>query len=270
VAPKSIRIEEAASMSTGERGQSSCRAALLWVALSLLLPSPGHAEPVAVRYQEGVVRAFPVLRSAASEKLAHGDFVQVARGDQVTAQLVFRFADGSLHDETVVFSQNGLFRLLSYRIVQRGPLFPETIEASFERETGRYDVRYRADEESAEERLTGTFGLPDDIYNGMLSLVAKNLPPAAGATVSIVAFTPKPRVVKLQVLPLAEERTQVGANALAVTRYHVRPQLGLLASLLVVDIPDLRIWVLPGDAPAFLRAEGPLYFMGPIWRIEPY
>jgi hypothetical protein len=25
-----------------------------------------------------------------------------------------------------------------------------------------------------------------------------------------------------------------------------------------------------GEAPAFLRAEGPLYFMGPIWRIEPY
>jgi hypothetical protein len=29
-------------------------------------------------------------------------------------------------------------------------------------------------------------------------------------------------------------------------------------------------WILPGDAPAFLKAEGPLYFMGPVWRIEPY
>lgn len=257
-------------MSVVEVAKAYRRAGLLCAALVLLLPLPGHPEPIAVRYQEGVVRAFPVLRSATSEKLAQGDFVQVARGDQVTMQLVFRFADGSLHDETVVFSQNGRFRLQSYRIVQRGPMFPETLEASVERETGRYEVRYRADEDSAEEHLTGNFRLPDDAYNGMLSLVAKNLPAEGEATVSIVAFTPMPKVVKLQVLPMARERTQVGEAALPVTRYHIRPQLGLFATLLVAEIPDVRIWVLPGEAPAFVRAEAPLYFMGPVWRIDPY
>jgi hypothetical protein len=62
----------------------------------------------------------------------------------------------------------------------------------------------------------------------------------------------------------------IGNTSMRAVRYLIRPQLGPLASLLMVDVPDVRVWVLPGEAPAFLRAEGPLYFMGPIWRVEPF
>jgi hypothetical protein len=238
----------------------------LALALTLLCASLARSTPIAVQYQEGLVRAFPVLRTMDNETLAQGDFAQVTRSDQVTSRLIFRFKDGSLYDETVVFSQRDRFLLQSYRIVQRGPSFPETLEASMDRQTGRYEVRYRADEESAEEHLTGALAIPDDAYNGMLTLIVKNLRPGAGETVSIVAFTPKPRVVTLQLLPLATERGPSGE----VVRYHIRPKLGLFASLLVTDVPDTRVWILLGDAPAFLKAEGPLYFMGPIWRVEPH
>jgi hypothetical protein len=241
------------------------KAASLGFALTGLLAGPVRSAPVVVGYQEGLVRAFPVLRSAGNELLAQGDFVQIARGDQVTARLVFRFKDGSLHDETVVFSQRGVLTMLSYRLVQRGPSFPESLDAWVDRETGRYEVRHRADEDSAEEHVTGSVTLPDDTYNGMLSLVVKNLPPGASETVSLVAFTPRPRVVKLQLLPVARESEPMGE----VIRYHIRPRLGLLTSLLIADIPDTRVWILLGDAPAFLKAEGPLYFMGPTWRVEP-
>ena len=236
------------------------------LALTLLCASLARSTPIAVQHHEGVVRAFPVLRTLDNETLAQGDFAQVSRGDQVTSRLVFRFKDGSLYDETVVFSQRDRFVLQTYRIVQRGPSFPETLEASMDRPTGRYEVRYRADEDSAEEYLTGTLAIPDDAYNGMLTLIVKNLRPGASETVSIVAFTPKPRVVTLQLLPLATEFGPAGE----VVRYHIRPKLGLFASLLVTDVPDTRVWILPGEAPAFLRAEGPLYFMGPIWRVEPH
>jgi hypothetical protein len=236
------------------------------LALTLLCASLARSTPIAVQYQEGLVRAFPVLRSMNNETLAQGDFAQVTRGDQVTSRLVFRFKDGSLYEETVVFSQRERFVLQTYRIVQRGPSFPETLEASMDRQTGRYEVRYRADEESAEEHLSGTLTIPDDAYNGMLTLILKNLRPGASETVSIVAFTPKPRVVTLQLLPLATERGSAGE----VVRYHIRPKLGLFASLLVTDVPDTRVWILLGEAPAFLKAEGSLYFMGPIWQVEPY
>jgi hypothetical protein len=246
------------------------KAGFLGVALAVAAATAAHGETVSVRYQEGVTRGFPVLRSAVdNEKLAQGDFIQVAHGDRVASRLVFRFKDGSIHDETVVFSQRDVFTLLSYRLVQKGPSFPETLEATVDRETGRYEVRYRGDEDSAEEHVTGKFAMPDDVYNGMISMIVKNLEPGLGTTVSIVAFTPKPRVVKLQLTPKADERAMVAGAQLMTTRYHVRPQLGLFASLLVADIPDIRVWVVPGEAPAFLRAEGPLYFMGPIWRIDP-
>jgi hypothetical protein len=236
------------------------------LALTLLCASLARSTTIAVQYQEGLVRAFPVLRTLDNETLAQGDFAQVTRGDQVTSRLVFRFKDGSLYDETVVFSQRDRFLLQTYRIVQRGPSFPETVEATMDRQSGRYEVRYRADEESAEEHLTGTLTIPDDAYNGMLTLIVKNLRPGAGETVSIVAFTPKPRVITLQLLPLAAEHGPAGE----VVRYHIRPKLGLFASLLVTDIPDTRVWILQGEAPAFLKAEGPLYFMGPLWRVEPH
>jgi len=37
----------------------------------------------------------------------------------------------------VVFSQKDTFTLMSYQIVQKGPSFPESIDAKVDRETGR-------------------------------------------------------------------------------------------------------------------------------------
>jgi hypothetical protein len=240
------------------------------VAVVMILAGlPAAAEQIAVRYAEGVTRGFPVLRSVDGEKLAQGEMIQVPRsGDVVENRLIFRFKDGSLYDERVVFSQRDVFTLLSYRIVQRGPSFPESLEASIDRASGRYQVRYRSDVDSPEETVTGTVDLPADVYNGLLSTLMKNLPAGASTVVQIVAFTPRPRFVKMQLAPVSEDPVRVNDVALIATRFQVRPELGLFASLLIADIPDLKCWIAGGDAPAFIRFEGPLYFMGPVWRID--
>jgi hypothetical protein len=227
------------------------------------------AAPITVRYTEGVTRGFPVLRSTTGDKLAQGEFTQVAQGDLVRSRLIFHFRDGSLYDESLVFSQRGVFTLMSYRLVQRGPSFPETIEATLDRESERYEVRYKSDEDSPEEILKGRFAIPADAYNGMLSMLMKNMAGGRAEMVHIVAFTPKPFAVKMQLAPVATDPVLVGDSPVRATRFDVRPQLGLFASLLVSDIPDIHCWILEGEAPGFLRFEGPLYFMGPIWRIDP-
>ena len=231
-------------------------------------PVAGLAEPVAVRFTEGIGRGFPVLRDASGEKIAQGDLSQIARGDRVENRLTFRFRDGSLYDETVVYSQRDVFTLLSYRLVQRGPSFPETMDATVDRESGRFTVRYKSDDDSPEEVIKGKFEMPDDAYNGLLSTLMKNLPTGTSATVQIIAFTPKPRLVKMLLMPASSDTVMMSETAVPSTRFLVKPQLGLFASLLVADIPDIKIWVSGGEAPAFLRFEGPLYFMGPIWRID--
>jgi hypothetical protein len=243
-------------------------AVLAALALTFTLSGTALAEPVAVRFTEGVGRGFPVLRDASGAKIAQGDLVQVARGDRVENRLTFRFRDGSFYDETVVFSQRDVFTLLSYRLVQRGPSFPESIDATVDRTSGRYTVRYKGDEDSPEEVVKGRFDMPADAYNGLLSTLMKNLATGESATVQIIAFTPKPRLVKMLLMPATEDTVMMSETAVASTRFLVKPQLGLFASLLVADIPDIKIWVSGGEAPAFLRFEGPLYFMGPIWRID--
>ena len=222
-----------------------------------------------MKYTEGVTRGFPVLRSLSGEKLAQGELAQIPRGgDVVENRLTFRCADGSVYDERVVFSQRDVFTLLSYRIVHRGPSFPETLDATVDRATGRYAVRHQADDDSAEETLTGAVDLPLDVYNGLLSTLMKNLPVGDSKVVQIVAFTPKPRMIKMLLTPAAEDPMRVNDAAVIATRFLIRPQLGLFASLLIADIPDVKCWIVGGEAPAFLRFGGPLYFLGPIWRID--
>jgi hypothetical protein len=242
--------------------------ALAACALALVSTSSAFAEPVSVKFTEGLGRGFPVLRSVGGEKLAQGELVQIPRGDRVENRLTFRFRDGSLYDERVVFSQQDTFTLMSYQIVQKGPSFPESIEARVDRETGRYEVRYKADEDAAEEILKGKIELPNDVYNGLLGMLMKNMPADTATTVQIIAFTPKPRLVKMLLTPAGSDTVMMGEMAVPATRFLVKPQLGLFASLLVTDLPDVKVWILGGEAPAFLRFEGPLFFMGPIWKID--
>jgi hypothetical protein len=239
------------------------------LALVVSVGSVASAEPVAVRYAEGLTRGFPVLRSVTGERLAQGELIQVARGDRVESRLTFRFVDGSYWGEQVTFSQQGTFALQSYRLVQRGPSFAEALDATFERDTERYTVRYQADADSPEEVMKGRLSLPPDVYNGMLIMLMKNLPAGSSHVVQVVAFTPKPRLVKMQLAPVAEDRVTIGDWPVTATRYAIKPQLGMFASLLVSDLPDAKCWLIGGEAPGFVRFEGPLYFMGPVWRIDP-
>ena len=96
---------------------------VLLVSACILSGVAASASPVAVRYKEGLIHGFLMLSTLDGEAIAAGDLTQVARGDRVTTQLVFRFKDGSRQEETTVFSQRGNFRLISYHMVQNGPSF---------------------------------------------------------------------------------------------------------------------------------------------------
>ena len=88
----------------------------------------------------------------------------------------------------------------------------------------------------------------------------------------LVAATPKPRLVKLAITPQGEESFSIGGSNQRATHYVVKVEIGgvtgLLAPLLGKQPPDARVWILGGEAPAFLKSEGPLYLGGPVWQIE--
>ncbi len=149
---------------------------LLVLVTVLLGPRPSAATPVPVRFAEGATHGFLVLRTVKGVLLASGDLLQVGPGGDVESRMVFRFKDGSVFDETVVFTQQRVFTLQSYRLVQRRPVFPEDIEISLERASGKYHVKTKAHKDGQEEVLDGTLDLPPDAYNGMVLTVRRTSP----------------------------------------------------------------------------------------------
>jgi len=244
------------------------------VVLALLVAvigvSSGWAAPVEVRFLEGVTRGFLVLRSTTGQIVAHGELLQTAHSDRVDSRMTFRFKDGSRYDEKVVFSQQHVFTLLYYNLVQRGPSFPEPMDVSLDRKQGRYHVK--TGEKGREKDSSGTIELPPDVYNGMTSMLLKNLTQGRSESVHYIAFTPTPRLIPLDLVPVGEQKLQIGEEEGQATRFAIKPKLGgvmsVVAALLGKTPADYECVIWTKDLPAFVRCDGPLRPKGPVYRIE--
>jgi hypothetical protein len=233
------------------------------------VPSPGQT--LSVRHQEGLVHGFLTLKTLDGVQLADGDLLQNANGDRVTTRLLFHFKDGSVHDDTAVYSQKQRFRLITDHLIQKGPAFPRSLDMQIDGSSGQVTVRYMEDgkEKVESERVE----IPQDLANGLLSIVLKNTPDAGPQkTVSLIAATPKPRLVRLAISVAGVESFSTGDAGRKAIHYVLKVELGgltgVLASLLGKNPPDSHVWILAGDTPAFVKAEQPFFLGGPLWRIE--
>ncbi len=243
----------------------------LFLLASILVPNCLAAHQIEVRHTEGLVRGFLALRTLEGKFLADGDLIQNAQGDRVTSRLIFRFKDGSLHDETAVFSQRKRFRLLTDHLIQKGPAFEHPMDLTINASTGQVTARYVKD--GKETNATEHFDLPPDLSNGLILTLLKNIRPDAPETnLTFVVAVPKPQLVKLHVSPEGEESFTTGEEHRKAMHYVVKVEIGglkgVLASLLGKEPPDTNVWILEGEAPAFVKSEGPLSPGGPVWRIE--
>ena len=255
--------------------RSATRGAFIRAAIvaggALLASSSARAEPVAVAHTEGLAHGFVALRSLEGTTLADGDLIQTSNGNRVTTRLVFRFKDGSTREETTVYTQRKEFRLVSNHVVQKGPAFKMPMESTIDA-NGQVKVRY-TDEDGKEKVIEERLELPADLANGMILALAKNISPKKPATtVSMLAITPKPRLVELEFTRAEEEPFSTagyGRKAMHyVLKVHFPGVTGTIASLLGKTPPDSHLWILGGEAPTFVKSESALFPDGPIWRIE--
>jgi hypothetical protein len=240
--------------------------------LTCVLQQGAPAEPIPVRHIEGTIHGFLALRAEGGSVLAVGDLIQVARGDKVTSRLLFRFKDGSVDDETTVFSQRGNFQLITDHHIQKGPSFPHPLDVSIDARSGQVTVRSTG-KNGKEVVKSEHLDLPPDLANGLVSLIAQNIRPDAPETkVSMVVTTPKPRLVTLAFSPNGEEPFSLVGFPRKAMRYEIRIELGgiagVVAPLVGKQPPDIQIWIVGGPAPAFVREEGQLYQGGPVWSIQ--
>src|SRR4030067_2325454 len=91
--------------------------------------------------------------------------------------------------------------------------------------------------------------------------VLKNLAGGAGDTVHMLASTPAPKLIQLELVPAGEHKMLVGGSEKTATHYVLKPILGiwlkLFASLLGRMPPDNHAWIVTADVAAFVKFEGP-------------
>ncbi len=221
------------------------------------------AEPVPAHHPAGTLHGFLALTTEQGQVLAVGDLIQIVRGNRVTAHLSFHFKDGSLDDETTVYTQRGVFRLVSDHHIQRGPYFPHPIDTMIDVAKGTV-VTHSLGKDGKDEVSTDRVKMPADLYNGLVPAVIENVSPDAGETkVSMIVATPKPRLVTLDIMPQAPQTFYLAGVARKSSVYEIKLELGGIAGVIAPIIgkqpPNIFIEILGGELPAFLRETGPLF-----------
>lgn len=230
------------------------------------------AEPVPAHHPEGTLHGFLALTTEQGQVLAGGDLIEVVHGDRVTTHLTFHFKDGSIDDETTVYTQRPVFRLISNHHIQRGPYFPHPLDMTIDVAKGVVVTRTPG-KDGKDGVATDRITIPADLYNGLVTPVMKNISPDAGETrIAMIVATPKPRVVTLVIMPQAPETFYLAGFPRKAMVYEIKIELGGIAGVIAPVIgkqpPRISMEILGGEMPAFLRETGPLFEGGAILTIS--
>jgi hypothetical protein len=244
--------------------------ALLLCAL-FFCAAPLCAETIPVRHVEGVTHGFLVLNDGAGKAIAYGDMIQDTKHGLVTSRLTFHFKDGSLYEEATVFSEHGIFRVLSDHLIEEGPVFKQPIETWLNTTTGRF--RAITTDKGKKSVVSKEIQIPDDLANGIVYVVVKNIDPKTpSTTVSMLVGTPKPRIIKLVITPQGQQKFDIGDLHRAALHYVIKFDLGGIAGAVAPVIgkqpANMDIWIASDGMPTFLMSRGELFEGGPIWTIS--
>src|ERR1700722_15019985 len=123
------------------------------VAMAVLASSGSlQAQALKLRDKGGFEHGLLILRAPAGAILASGEITQVPNKRQITLRVVFHFSDGSIDDETTVYSQGETIRLISDRHIQRGKSFPDPCDVTID--VPRQQVSVRGLSKSTDEVKT--------------------------------------------------------------------------------------------------------------------
>jgi hypothetical protein len=233
------------------------------IALSL------HADPIPVKQVQGAVQGFLVVRDVHGRPVGTGNFQQTSRGALVTSRIVYTFNDGSVDEETTVFTQNRVFHVISDHHIQRGPFFAKPVDVAFE--TATRNVTTRNPDKSTTKEIEKD--IPTDVANGITGIVLQNVSPKVSPfELPMIAPDPKARLIKMKISPEAEGAFTVAGVAHKATIFDIHLDLGGVAGVIAPMIgkqpSDVRVWIAPGNAPVFVREVTQLSEGGPVVSIE--
>ena len=218
-------------------------------------------QAVPVRHIQGTSHAFLVLRAESGAVIGYGELLQLVHRDRVNSRLTYHFRDGSLDDDTTVFSQRTTFHLISDHHVQRGPFFSKASDVTVT-ENGNVTIR-TVDKEGKEKAESSHIDLPPDTSNGFTGTMLLNASPDAGPfKLGLVAPTGKGRLIQLSIDVVGQEPfSPVSGVRRKATVFRIHPELGgiagVVAPVLGKEPKDVFVWVLEGEVPGLVREIGP-------------
>jgi hypothetical protein len=218
--------------------------------------SAAAAEPVVVRYALGTLHGFPSMSDAAGRVIADGELSQELKGDRLTVKARWVFADGLRAEEHDAFR-------VGQEVVQEQYAWIETREGQ---ELRRFEVDLTTGKALAATRSSkgkvkreeAKLKVPHGrSFAGFgVALVASQflLEAGAHAELTVVAFTPKPRAVTLEVRRDGEEHIPVAGRSIRCNRYTLHPRIPFPQKLFA-GVRDARLWLTHSEPPALVRAE---------------
>jgi len=230
------------------------------------------AQAIPVRHLEGRLRGFVTIRSLDGKPIGYGELSQSAQAGRVTDRMTYRFRDGSLDEETIVFSEAKLFTLLSDRHLQRGPLFPHPIDLAT---NAAGDTISRTPDSNGKYKVeTSHFDLPPGTaVVGMMGTLMANLDPAT-QSLSVPALSPsqKPRLLHFSITREGRGTFHIAGSRQTASIFRAKAELGgiagLVAPILGKEPLDSLIWVLEGDSPVVVRAITQISEGGPLLDMQ--
>jgi hypothetical protein len=247
---------------------SCVNSVLLGVCTWAMLAQPARSESVQPRHPQGWAHGFVEILTTDGQRIGIGDLVQRTGKGQVTSRLILNFFDGSVDDETTVYTQQQTLRLLSDHHVQHGPSFPKPTDVLIDVTHGLV----RAKDENG-KMIATHIEMPGDTYNGMASTILMNLPAGTSeSSIAIVIGGSKPKIAHLKSTIAGTKPYTLGGVRREATEWTVHVDLGgvakVVAPIIGKEPPDYHVLIGGGEDPVFLREDGPLYEGGPIWRVQ--
>jgi len=241
-----------------------------FLGISLVAAAP--AERVPVKHRQLPDHGTMVARSEAGKIIARFEFSQVVENDDVTMRMTYRFADGSIDEETTTYTQQGTFRLVRNHHIQKGPFFSRPIDFAVEAATGIATTR-TVDRNGKMHVESEHVELPDDLANGFVGTLLLNVPQnTAPFRAGILVPLGGGRLIRILISPEGEQLFQLAGENLKATVFRIHPELGgivgMIARLIGLAPKDVMVWVREGEKPAVVRIVGQLGGYGPVVSSE--
>jgi hypothetical protein len=237
-----------------------------------MLGTAAPAEQISVKHIQRPTHRFMIARSEDGKVIARCEFLQAVQGDGVTMSLTYRFADGSIDDETTTYRQQDTFQLVRDHYVQKGPFFSKPFDFTVE-DTSGLAISRTEDKNGKMDVQSKHFDLPNDLANGFVGTLLINVPPnTAPFRVGILAPFGGGRLIQILISPEGEKPFQTSGQTLKATVFRIHPELGgvvgVLAALFGLQPKDEMVWVLEGEEPEVVRIVGQLGGYGPVVSSE--